>query len=229
MLARQDLGRRHQRGLGAGLDRVEHGEQRHHRLAAADIALQQPQHARRRRHVGGDLGERLAAAPRSARRAGRAITLSRSAALGLERAAGQAPLMRPHQRDRELVGQQLVDRRGAGAPAPPGSRSAALCGACAASSASRQAGQLCAREIGRRRAIPADRARGRARRRPPSAPSRRLKPAVRRIDRLDRLQPLAPPRASTTWSGWVIWIWLLKCSTRPLTTRVAPTGSSRSR
>ena len=47
MLARQDFGRRHQRGLPAGLDHGGGGEQRHHGLARADVALQQPQHALR--------------------------------------------------------------------------------------------------------------------------------------------------------------------------------------
>ena len=55
MLARQHLGRRHQRGLRAGLDRDRHGHQRDDRLAGADIALQQAQHAARRAHVLGDL------------------------------------------------------------------------------------------------------------------------------------------------------------------------------
>ena len=45
MLARQDFRRRHQRRLAAGLHRARHGEQRHHGLAGADIALQQAQHA----------------------------------------------------------------------------------------------------------------------------------------------------------------------------------------
>ena len=45
MLPREDFGRRHQRGLAAGLDHGGGGEQRHDGLAGADIALQQPQHA----------------------------------------------------------------------------------------------------------------------------------------------------------------------------------------
>ena len=58
MLPRQQLGRRHQRRLRAGLHRARHGEQRDDGLAAADIALQQAQHAMRAREVGVDLGER---------------------------------------------------------------------------------------------------------------------------------------------------------------------------
>ena len=38
--------------------RGQHGEQRHHRLAAADIALQQAEHARFGRHIGLDLRQR---------------------------------------------------------------------------------------------------------------------------------------------------------------------------
>ena len=52
MLAREDFGRRHQRGLAARLDHGGAGEQRHHRFAGADIALQQPQHALRSCEVG---------------------------------------------------------------------------------------------------------------------------------------------------------------------------------
>jgi hypothetical protein len=59
MLAREDFGRRHQRGLSAGLDGARHRKQRHHRLARADIALQQPQHALRLGQVGVDFGQRL--------------------------------------------------------------------------------------------------------------------------------------------------------------------------
>ena len=47
MLAHQDFGRRHQRGLPAGLDHGRGGKQRHHGLAGADVALQQPHHALR--------------------------------------------------------------------------------------------------------------------------------------------------------------------------------------
>jgi hypothetical protein len=45
MLARQNFRRRHQRGLPAGLDDGRRRKQRDHRLAGADIAVQEPQHA----------------------------------------------------------------------------------------------------------------------------------------------------------------------------------------
>ena len=77
MLAGQDFGRRHQRRLAAGLDGARHGEQRHHRLAGADIALQQAQHA-----LGLARGRRRSRpapvpASRSANRAGRRAALRR--------------------------------------------------------------------------------------------------------------------------------------------------------
>ena len=59
MLAAEDFGRRHQRALRSGLDGVQQRQHRHHGLARADIALQQPQHAVGRGHVGLDLGQRL--------------------------------------------------------------------------------------------------------------------------------------------------------------------------
>ena len=63
MLAGEDLGRRHQRGLRAALDRRQHRHQRDHGLAAADIALQQPHHPPGLRHLGADLGDRHALRP----------------------------------------------------------------------------------------------------------------------------------------------------------------------
>ena len=58
VLAREKLGRRHQRALRAGLDRTGKSKQSHHCLAAADIALQQAEHAVRACEVGVDLPER---------------------------------------------------------------------------------------------------------------------------------------------------------------------------
>ena len=58
VLPRKNLRRRHQRRLRAGLDRGCHGEQRDDGLAAADIALQEADHAVFAREVGVDLAER---------------------------------------------------------------------------------------------------------------------------------------------------------------------------
>ena len=71
VLARQDFGRRHQRGLLADLGDGGGRQQRHHGLAGSDIALQQPQHADRLAQIVGDRGGGLAAATPSAHRAAR--------------------------------------------------------------------------------------------------------------------------------------------------------------
>ena len=57
VLLGEQFGRRHQCGLLAGLDREHRGERGDHGLAAADIALHQPQHRRRPAEVGADLVE----------------------------------------------------------------------------------------------------------------------------------------------------------------------------
>ena len=70
VLPGQDLGRCHEGGLAAGLDRRQHGEQGDHRLAAADIALQQPQHPRIVRHIGQNLARRPVLRARQVERQG---------------------------------------------------------------------------------------------------------------------------------------------------------------
>ena len=108
MLAREQFGRRHQRGLAASLHDVRHGDQRDDRLAGADIALQQPQHALLAGKVALDLGERLTL--RAGQREGqggldllpqRAFRPPSGAAAALEAAA--------HQQQRELAREKLVE------------------------------------------------------------------------------------------------------------------------
>ena len=60
VLARQNFRRRHQGGLFAGLGHGGRSQQRHHRLARSDIALQQPQHPDRLAQILDDGGNRLA-------------------------------------------------------------------------------------------------------------------------------------------------------------------------
>ncbi len=55
MLLGEDFGRRHERGLVAGLDRLQRGERGDDRLAAADVALQQALHRLAAREVAADL------------------------------------------------------------------------------------------------------------------------------------------------------------------------------
>ena len=58
VLAGENLRRSHQGGLAAGFDGGRRSQQRHHRLARADVALQQPQHALGLGEVIDDLGDR---------------------------------------------------------------------------------------------------------------------------------------------------------------------------
>ena len=131
MLARQDFGRRHQRGLPAGLDHGRGGEQRHHGLAGADVALQQPQHALRlardRRRC------RRPRAPATAS-ANRAAPRSPWRAAGLRRScrgrAGGADARAPA---RARAGRRAIrHRRAATRPGSPGSTSAGSAGRCSA-------------------------------------------------------------------------------------------------
>ena len=107
MLAHQDFGRRHQRGLAAGLDHGRGGQQRHHGLAGADVALQQPHHALRAGQIGDDVVD--GAALRGRQRIGqRRDDLGAKQAFAGAAAAGQLALMRANQRERELAGEQFV-------------------------------------------------------------------------------------------------------------------------
>jgi hypothetical protein len=57
VLARQDLGRRHEGGLEAALDRVQRAQEPDHGLPAADVAHQHAVHRGLAAHVGDDLAE----------------------------------------------------------------------------------------------------------------------------------------------------------------------------
>ena len=107
VLAGEDFGGRHQRGLRAGLDRAQHGQHRHQRLAGADIALQQPQHAPRRGQVGVDLGQRVHLRLRR-RPAERRQRLRPQRAVA--RQCPARPVAHPpaHEGERDLPGQQFV-------------------------------------------------------------------------------------------------------------------------
>ena len=107
MLAREDFGRRHQRRLLAGLGDRGGGEQRHHRLAGADIALQQAQHPHRLAQILGDGGNRLAL--RGRERIGQRVDdlVAQMAVAGVA-VTGRTPQLRAHQRQRQLPGQQFV-------------------------------------------------------------------------------------------------------------------------
>jgi hypothetical protein len=115
VLLGQDLGGRHQRGLEPRLDRGEHREHRHERLAGAHVALEEPVHRMRRGHVDPDLlphallggGERerqrLQEAP--SERAGRP-----------HREAGLAPFALPPDGEAELQHEEVLEDEAAVSP-----------------------------------------------------------------------------------------------------------------
>ncbi len=58
MLTREELRRRHERRLAAGFDHGRGREQGNERLAGADVAMQEPQHAVGLREIGDNVGHR---------------------------------------------------------------------------------------------------------------------------------------------------------------------------
>ena len=115
MLAGENFRRRHERRLAAGFDHGRGGEQSHQRLAGADIAVQQPQHAVRLRQVGDDVGYR--AVLRGRQRIGQGgDDLGPQQPFGGAAAAGAFAHMAAQQRQRKLAGEQLV----IGEPRPRG-------------------------------------------------------------------------------------------------------------
>jgi hypothetical protein len=118
VLLGQQLGRRHHRGLVAVLHGEQAREQRHHRLAASDVALQEPVHAARAGHVHHDLAERARLRPRELVRQ-RGLERARELALVGHRHAG-AVLARERVRAavEDVDAQQLLVREAR----PPGRR-----------------------------------------------------------------------------------------------------------
>ena len=107
VLARQNFGRRHQRGLPAAFDHGRRREQGHHGLARSHIALQQPQHALGLGEIGDDVGD--GAPLRGRERIGQRLDqLFPDMPGALRRPAGGPPQMRAHQRERQLTRQKLV-------------------------------------------------------------------------------------------------------------------------
>ena len=108
VLARQDFGRRHQRGLLAGFGDGGGGEQRDHGLAGADVALQQPQHAHRLAQISAMAASGLLL--RGRQRIGQRVDdLAAQMAVAGMAVAGGAAQLRAHQRQRQLPGEQFVE------------------------------------------------------------------------------------------------------------------------
>ena len=108
VLARQNFGRRHQRRLLAGFGHGGGRQQRHHGLAGADVALQQPQHPHRLAQILGDGGDRVALRRRQRIRQRIDDAAAQMAVAGVA-IAGRAAQLRADQRQRQLTGQQFVE------------------------------------------------------------------------------------------------------------------------
>ena len=107
VLAGQYFRRREYHRLAAILDRRQHGQQRNYRLAGAHITLQQPVHAGIRCHIRRDLVERPGLGVGQPPGEGGQDLVPEHARAG----RGTSPLvphMRPHQSQRQLVGEQFV-------------------------------------------------------------------------------------------------------------------------
>ena len=110
VLPRQHLGGRHEGRLRARLHGDGHGQQRHHGLAGAHVALQQPQHAEGGGDVLRDLLQRLAL--RVGKGEGERVGNPGADAAVAHHAAPRLLLeAQAHQPQRQLAGEQLVERQ----------------------------------------------------------------------------------------------------------------------
>ena len=107
VLAGENLGRRHHRRLPARFDHLRHRQERDDGLARSDVALQQPQHALFGSEIGADVVDRLALRARQRKGQG-GFEAPRQSAFSPVRAAGNDAHARPHEQERELVGEQFV-------------------------------------------------------------------------------------------------------------------------
>ena len=107
MLAGEDFGRRHHRRLPSCFDHVGHRHQRHHGLARSHVALQEPEHPLFGFEIGADVLDRLLLRLGQRKRQ-RGLETAPQRAFGAVRAAGNDAHPRPHEEQRELVGEQFV-------------------------------------------------------------------------------------------------------------------------
>ncbi len=117
MLAGENLGRGPSSQPACRFDHVGHRKERDDGLARSDIALQQPQHELFGSQIGADVVERLALSVRQREGQG-GLEASRQSAFTPAGAAGNDTHARPHEQERELVGEEFVigepRRRGTG-------------------------------------------------------------------------------------------------------------------
>ena len=108
VLARQNFGRRHQGGLLADFGDGGGGQQRHHGLAEAYIALQQPQHPHRLAEICRDRRGGLLLRRRQRIRQRVDDFLAQVAVAGIA-VAGRTAQLRADQRQRQLTRQQFIE------------------------------------------------------------------------------------------------------------------------
>ena len=107
MLAHQQFRRRHQRALRTRFDGIEQRQHGDDGFTRADIALQQPQHARGRRHIGFDFCQRgfLCIGQREGERFQH---LCFQVSVAPDRATFRRAQLCTNERERQLIGEKLV-------------------------------------------------------------------------------------------------------------------------
>ena len=226
VLLGQHLGRRHQGGLGARLDRPQHGQHGDQRLAEPTSPC-----SSRSIRRGAARSASISASAWICDRCGRDEP-KRCERLGAQTGrrpsrgpAGARTAAPPHQRERDLAGQQLV----IGQTAAGAARRAARAGAWTAPQRLGEARPALAPQQGRRHAIrEASGTRASAcadRRRAPARPQ----PGGQRPDRLERRQPLAPVGAGPCDrdAAWSAGRRIFRSCPRPAGARRAASGASR--
>src|SRR5260221_12658205 len=108
MLFRERLGRRHQRALAAVLDGAQQRVERDHRLAGADVSLEEALHRRRAREVAVELANRLLLVRRQRKRQRLAVARDQLARLA-ERGRERALALGCTAREPDLQQQQLLE------------------------------------------------------------------------------------------------------------------------
>ena len=109
MLLSEGFGRRHERALAAALDRAQERVERDHRLARADVALQEALHRGGAREVAVDLPDRLLLVRRERERQRLAVAVDELARLA-ECRRERALALGDTARDPDLEDEQLLER-----------------------------------------------------------------------------------------------------------------------
>ena len=164
-----------------------HRQQRDHRLARADVALQQPQHALVGGEIGADLGERCALRAGERKRQGRLDLRRASRAVAGAGAAARCRACGAHQQQAPAGWRAIRHRRAGRGARRAGSIASGIAGRCMAASAAAKAGSSRASTKRSARAIPAGPAGACSAASAARAPAQ-AEPFGQPVDRLDRRQ-----------------------------------------